>query len=206
MTSETLSPWMSGKDILAHICRVNGCSETEAIARLHEAILRRDIWAFFEGREAPGFLGKNHPLNFHLLPMGPGGSPMVTVDVRRLLWPTAKFRPDGKVRFSPARKWFEFEAKRDDVLAHWPAQSLRAVNVVQFADRSKGGRPTVYDEVAAILDRLYASNPTVIDKPFKKLADDIRTKAGKTKSDDGWAENTLRDHFRRWRQSKSPSE
>jgi hypothetical protein len=64
-----------------------------------------------------------------------------------------------------------------------PAQPLRVVNVIPFADRKTGGRPSVSDQVAEILDKLYAANKTLIDqidrRVFKSLAHAIRKEAGK---------------------------
>jgi len=111
--------WISGREALEHIKGAEKCSESDAIAQLRKAVLGRAIPIRFRGRTTPR-LGKDHPLGLFLPQGGPGGSPILSVNWRDLLLPTAQFRANGMVKFRKAR-WQPFEVRRDAVLRiFWP--------------------------------------------------------------------------------------
>ena len=110
--------WMPGKEALEHIKRADRCSDSEAVAQLRAAVLDHAVPIRFQGRSTPR-LPKRHPLGFFLPQGGPGGSPILSVNWRDLLLPTAQFRMDGMVKFSKTR-WQPFEVRRNEVLRYWP--------------------------------------------------------------------------------------
>jgi hypothetical protein len=138
-------------------------------------------------------------------------------------WQIAEFRPDnggevfcdkgvtdhgrefGAARFRPIVVW------RRKVMQIWPAPPPSVVPIHSSTapgDRDTGGRRTSYPAVAAALERLLADDATLINQidaggKFKRIAEAVRRTAGKNDKDDGWANNTLRTHFKQWRESKN---
>jgi hypothetical protein len=89
----------------------------------------------------------------------------------------------------------------------WSTGAMTAAfEAVSLPARSKGGRPSAYDEVATIFDAIFASNPALLDEDsdiaFKTLAHFIRDRLGKSDTDAGFRDRTLRDHLSKWRQSR----
>jgi hypothetical protein len=107
--------WLSGEQILAHICAADACTVAEARANLELAIRHKALPI----RPWPPSLDVGHPLSSYL-PTGPGRSPATTPDWKGLLLPAAQVREDGKIKFGSKTWWQNFEAKREDVERRWP--------------------------------------------------------------------------------------
>ena len=108
--------WMPGKEALERIKSADKCSESGAIEQLTAAVLDRAVPIRFPGRSRPK-LPERHPLRNFFPETGPGASPMLSVDWRALLMPSAQFRADGMVKFHKA-SWQPFEVRRDAVLRY----------------------------------------------------------------------------------------
>lgn len=104
-----LPPWMPGGEALAHIRRLERCSESEAIAQLRAAIFNRAV------RAGPANMGR--PL-IHSETIPP---PQI--------WQQAEIFWDGTVRFDPEQQPYPFEVLREDVLREWPEGEIGKPNV-----------------------------------------------------------------------------
>jgi hypothetical protein len=109
---------MLGKEAIEWIKSVDKCSESDAIAQLRAAVQDRTVPIQFQGRSEPK-LPEGHPLGLYIPQLGPGVSPIQSVDWRTFLMPSVQFRADGKVKFRKTR-WQPFEVKRGAMLRFWP--------------------------------------------------------------------------------------
>jgi hypothetical protein len=194
-----LSIWMPGGEAIRHIQNAEQRIEADAIDQLKNAIAHSAI-----GVRVPGL-----PVPKRITGGGPGSGPEVSPGARYQpspeAWTNARIGVNGKVAFGPKAPRYQFEVLRQQVVRMWPVGNVASLALV--TDRDVGGRPSSYNDVAAILESLSAKDETLIHQVgsanFKPVADRIRAEAGKEPTDDGWRESALRKHFKRWLRSKA---
>lgn len=124
-----LSTWMPGEEAIRHIQNAERRTEADAIEQLKKAIAHCAVGARVPGGTIP--LG----LTTHT---GPGATPMVSPGRGRVpppqAWTKADIGADGTVTFGPDTLRYQFEVLREQVLSIWPAQPLRVVDVIPFAN------------------------------------------------------------------------
>jgi hypothetical protein len=197
--------WMSLAEAVDHIQRTEGHQPSEARRQLFSALADRALrHRCGDGRDDR--LYPDSPSSWLTAEFRAGGGGEVLCDANL----TDEGREAGYAVFRPIL------VLRQTVLETWKASppslvesNNAVVSLDSMMDREKGGRPSSYDDVAAVLERLFTADETLIERlanksiNFKTLADRIRTEAGKAPEDDGWSETTVRTHVKNWRASKS---
>jgi hypothetical protein len=111
--------WMPGKEALNHICRVDGCSETNAISQLRSAISDRAVGARVQVPKAKH--GEPWPSTSLYVPKGSYQIPSPN------LWAEAEILSDGAVKFDLSGSAYQFEVIRENVLRLWPDRSRSTI-------------------------------------------------------------------------------